>query len=68
MAKLAVDILAHFLCKILFGKEGTFMMAMLWAQQIMFGKKTFAEVPVKLKNKVRELLIDSGCEDLTTED
>ena len=60
MAKLAVDILAHFLCKILFGKEGTFM--------IMFGKKTFAEVPAKLKSKVRELLIDSGCEDLITED
>lgn len=68
MAKLAVDILAHFLCKVLFGKEGAFMMAMLWAQQIMLGKKTFAEVPAKLKNKVRELLIDSGCEDLITED
>lgn len=67
MAKLAADVLAHFLCKIL-GKEGVLMMAMLWAQQIMFGKKTFAEVPVKLKNKVRELLIDSGCEDLITED
>lgn len=68
MAKLAVDILAHFLCKVLFGKEGTFMMAMLWAQQIMLGKKTFDEVPAKLKSKVRELLIDSGCEDLITED
>lgn len=68
MAKLAVDILAHFLCKILFGKEGAFMMAMLWAQQIMLGKKTFAEVPAKLKSKVRELPIDSGCEDLVTED
>lgn len=67
MAKLAADVLAHFLCKIL-GKEGVLMMAMLWAQQIMFGKKTFAEVPVKLKNKIRELLIDSGCEDLVTED
>lgn len=67
MAKLAADVLAHFLCKIL-GKEGVLMMAMLWAQQIMFGKKTFAEVPVKLKSKVRELLIDSGCEDLVTED
>lgn len=67
MAKLAADVLAHFLCKIL-GKEGVIMMAMLWAQQIMFGKKTFAEVPVKLKSKVRELLIDSGCEDLITED
>ena len=68
MAKLAVDVLAHFLCKVLFGKEGAFRMAMLWAQQIMLGKKTFAEVPAKLKSKVRELLIDSGCEDLVTED
>lgn len=67
MAKLAADVLAHFLCKIL-GKEGVLMMAMLWAQQIMFGKKTFAKVPAKLKSKVRELLIDSGCEDLITED
>ena len=67
MAKLAADVLAHFLCKIL-GKEGVLMMAMLWAQQIMFGKKAFAEVPAKLKSKVRELLIDSGCEDLITED
>ena len=67
MAKLAADVLAHFLCKIL-GKEGVLMMAMLWAQQIMLGKKTFAEVPAKLKSKVRELLIDSGCEDLITED
>lgn len=67
MAKLAADVLAHFLCKIL-GKEGAFMMAMLWAQQIMLGKKTFAEVPAKLKSKVRELLIDSGCEDLITKD
>lgn len=67
MAKLAADVLAHFLCKIL-GKEGVLMMAMLWAQQIMFGKKTFAEVPAKLKSKVRELLIDSDCEDLITED
>lgn len=67
MAKLAADVLAHFLCKIL-GKESVLMMAMLWAQQIMLGKKTFAEVPAKLKSKVRELLIDSGCEDLVTED
>ena len=53
MAKLAVDILAHFLCKILFGKEGTFMMAMLWAQQIMFGKKTATNLakPVFIKGR-----------------
>ena len=43
------------------------MMAMLWAQQIMIGKKTFAQVPRLLKDKVREILIDSDCEDLVTE-
>lgn len=43
------------------------MMAMLYAQQIMLGKKTFAQVPTKLKEAVREILIDSGCEDLITE-
>ena len=48
------------------GKEED-MMAMLWAQQIMLGKKTFAQVPRLLKEKVKEVLIDSGCEDLVTE-
>lgn len=43
------------------------MMAMLWAQQIMLGKKTFDQVPRLLKDKVKELLIDSGCEELVTE-
>ena len=43
------------------------MMAKLWAIQIMLGKKTFAEVPRLLKDQVREILIDSGCEDLVTE-
>ena len=52
---------------ILFGKGGETMMAMLWAQQIMLGKKTFAQVPKLLKEKVREILIDSGCEDLIIE-
>ena len=44
------------------------MMAMLWAQQIMLGKKTFDEVPRLLKEQVKEILIDSGCEDLVTEE
>ena len=48
------------------GKEED-MMAMLWAQQIMLGKKTYAQVPRLLKEKVKEVLIDSGCEDLVTE-
>lgn len=43
------------------------MMAMLWCQQIILGKKTFAQVPAKLKDQVRELLIDSGCKDLITD-
>ena len=51
---------------IMSGKEED-MMAMLWAQQIMLGKKTYAQVPRLLKDKVREVLIDSGCEDLVTE-
>ena len=45
-------------------KEVQYMMAMLWAQQIMLGKKTYAQVPAKLKEQVRELLIDSGCGNL----
>ena len=48
------------------GKEED-MMAMLWAQQIMLGKKTYKQVPRLLKDKVKEVLIDSGCEDLVTE-
>lgn len=43
------------------------MMAMLWAQQIMYGKKTFAQVPRLLKDQVREILIDSGMENLISE-
>lgn len=42
------------------------MMAMLWAQQILLGKKTYAQVPARLKEQVAELLRDSGCEDLIT--
>ena len=36
------------------------MMAMLWAQQIMLGKATFADVPRLLKAKVKEILIEIG--------
>ena len=49
------------------GKEED-MMAMLWAQQIMLGKKTYSQVPRLLKDKVKEILIDSGAEDLVTEE
>ncbi|WP_330375708.1 hypothetical protein [Butyrivibrio proteoclasticus] len=44
------------------------MIAMLWAQKIMYGKKTFAQVPRLLKEQVREILIESGCEELIIEE
>jgi len=53
--------------RLLFRKESETMMAMLWAQQIMLGKKTYAQVPRLLKEQVKEILIDSGCESLVTE-
>lgn len=40
------------------------MIAMLWAQQIMLGKKTYAQVPTKLREQVAGMLRDSGFEDL----
>ncbi len=43
------------------------MMAMLWAQQIMLGKRTFSQVPGLLKDKVKEILVDSSMEELAAE-
>ena len=43
------------------------MVAMLWANQIMIGKKSYEEVPRLLKAKVKELLIDAGHEELVVE-
>ena len=43
------------------------MIAMLWTNQIILGKKTFADVPRLLKAKVKELLIDAGYEELIVE-
>lgn len=44
------------------------MMAMLWAQQIILGKKTYGQVPRLLKDKVKEILEDSGMSELVKED
>lgn len=41
------------------------MMAYFFAQRIILGKLTFDEVPAKLKEQVREVLIESGLEELT---
>lgn len=59
--------LTSLLFRIIWGKEAEYMMAMLWCQQIILGKKTYDQVPAKLKGQVAELLRDSGCEELITE-
>ena len=41
------------------------MIAKLWTNQIILGKKSFSKVPAQLKNKVKELLIEAGYEKLT---
>lgn len=43
------------------------MIAVLWTQKIIVGKKTYDEVPRLLKEQVRELLIKEGYENLTAE-
>ena len=43
------------------------MIAMLWTQKIIVGKRTYDEVPRLLKEQVRELLIKDGYESLITE-
>lgn len=39
-------------------------MAVVYATLIIKGKKTFAQVPNKLKEQVREILIDLECPEL----
>lgn len=50
----------------LWGRDND-MIAMLWANQIMLGKKTFAQVPKLLKEKVKEILVDAGFPELAEE-
>lgn len=67
--------LRRFLYKVLFGREGgDMMMAMLWAQKIMYAetkeeaKAIYARVPRLLKAKVDTILIESGVEELIEEE
>lgn len=62
-----LDALRFWIVELLLKKEEIDMLAMLWANQIILGKKTFAQVPAKLKEQVREILIDAGCEYLIEE-
>lgn len=64
------------MCKILINlllflnRKDDIMMAMLWAQQIMTqettekAKEVYARVPRLLKEKVKQILIDSGMGEL----
>lgn len=61
------DVIRRLIIRIFLGKGGEYMMAMLWAQMILLGKKTFSQVPRLLKDDVKEILIDSGKEELVVE-
>ncbi len=42
-------------------------MAVIYATLIIKGKKTFAQVPIKIQEQVRQVLIDLECEELIEE-
>ena len=55
-----------FLLHVIMG-GGEIMMAMFFAQRVILGKTSFADVPEKLKAQVRELLVDAGLPELAQE-
>lgn len=52
-----------FIIKILLGKDVA-NMAIIYATLIIKGKKTFAEVPARIKEQVKEVLVDLDLGDL----
>lgn len=70
MATKLISIIATMVL-IIIRKDGQEMMAMLWAQQIIKqetveeAKEMYNRVPRLLKDKVKQILIDSGMEELT---
>lgn len=55
--------LFQFIIKILFRKDVQ-IMAVIYATLIVKGKKTFADVPEKIKDKVKEVLVALDCPEL----
>ena len=55
--------IGQLIIKILFRKDVQ-IMAVIYATLIVKGKKTFADVPEKIKDKVKEVLIDLDCPEL----
>ena len=48
----------------LFFRKEAKTMAVIYAALIIKGKKTFSDVPEKIKTQVKEILIDLECETL----
>lgn len=60
--------LRELLLKLLLNKEEEIMIAMMWAQKIIYLKRKYKDVPPGLKAQVDEILIESGCEHLMVEE
>lgn len=58
--------LSQLIIKILFRKDVN-EMAIIYATLIVKGKKEYADVPARIKEQVKEVLIDLDCSDLITE-
>lgn len=58
--------LYQLIIRILFRKDVK-EMAVIYATLIVKGKKNYADVPARIKEQVREVLIDLDCADLATE-
>nr|WP_316626790.1 CD1375 family protein [uncultured Ruminococcus sp.] len=52
-----------FLFRLLFGKE-VFQMAVVYATLIIKGKKTIGNVPARIREQVKQILIDLDCAEL----
>ena len=48
-------------------REEVDTMAVIYATLIVKGRKTFRQVPDKIKDQVRQVLVDLECEELITE-
>lgn len=56
----------NILLQLILGK-GVKDMAVVYATLIVKGKKTYADVPAKLKEQVKQILIDLDCSELIIE-
>jgi hypothetical protein len=52
-----------FLLRLFFGKE-VFCMAVVYATLIIKGKKTIGDVPARIREQVKQILIDLDCAEL----